>query len=243
MSHVPITLRNYRILSIITVIVLSVVVPADAGNLATTDFALFDGFGPDGGRWRGLANINAAVFGNDVEAVVEWAAFAPGKFQDYLDDQSIAQVDPSDPNTEVVYAYQIVSVTSANPGISTLSVQVDPGDARGSVSAPAFVPAGGASEVNPTSGGDGGTQMNWDFVGNLVGAGDTTGILVFSSPFAPELGPLQLSSGLAGPIPSPEVATISDRIFEQEIPEPASIALVLFAGSLATLSRRRLPMS
>ena len=208
------------------------------GSLATTNFALNDGFGPDGGRWRGSAAINAGpVFGNDVVAVVDWAAFAPGKFQLYLTGEGILDPDPSGP-MEVTYAYQIESVASANPGISTLSVGVDPGDARGSVLPPAVVSAGGASEKAPTSGADGVTQMQWNFIGNLVQAGDTTGILVFTSLFAPELDLLQISSGLASPNPSPLVASISDRIFEQEIPEPGTLALI-FAGAIATLSARR----
>ena len=215
---------------------------AQAGSLATTSRALNDGLGPDLGVWRGAANISVPPvfppsFNDEVTAVVSWAAFAPGDFQLYLNDEGIAAVDPSAP-LEVVYAYQIDSVSAVSPGISTLTVGVDSTDGRGSVLAPSFVPAGGATEVAPTGGGDGVTQMQW-FFGSLLQVGDTTGILVFSSPFAPELGNLQVSSGVASPVPSPQVATISDRIFEHNIPEPSAIALLLI-GAIGPLvfSRR-----
>jgi len=202
-----------------------------AGPLAVTNLALNDGFGPDGGRWRGTATITSSVLGNTVIAQVDWAAFGkpavgPGNFQFYLNSQSIAQVDPSDP-LEVIYVYQITSVTSAIPGIDTLTVGVDAADARGTVTAPAFVPTGAATEQSPSSGGDNTSSMAWFFNGTELQAGDTSSLLVFTSPFAPELDFLQINSGLAGPIPSPLVASISDRIFQFTIPEPSTLILVL----------------
>jgi len=229
-------------LAILAIFISSASSLVSAGSLATTNRALSDGFGPDAGQWRGTASISVApipFFNDEVTAEVDWAAFAPNDFQLYLNDEGIIAPDPSGP-FEVVYAYQIVSISAASPGISTLTVGVDDTDARGSVLPPSFVPTGGGSEVAPTSGGDQTTSMAWFFNGALLQVGDTTGLLVFTSPFAPELDGLQVNAGLASPNPSPLVASISDRLFEQEIPEPSSMALLLL-GSFAVMARSRKP--
>lgn len=210
---------------------------AIAGPLATTNFALNDGFGPDAGRWHGSVNITGAAFGDTINAEVDWAAFGPGKFQLYLNSQSIAQVDPSGPN-EVIYVYQITSVSAATPGVDTLTVGVDSTDGRGVVLAPSFVPAGGASEKSPSSGGDNTTSMAWFFNGPGLLAGDTSSLLVFSSPFAPEFDFLQVNSGLAGAPVSPLVASPSDRLFQFDIPEPTSLALALACSALVLCGRK-----
>ena len=197
---------------------------AVAGTLATTNLALNDGFGPDAGRWHGSVSIASAAFGDTVVADVDWAAFGPGNFQLYLNGEGIAQVDPSAPG-EVTYVYQISSVAAATPGIDTLTVGVDSADARGTVSAPTFVPTGAATEKSPNSGGDNNTSMAWFFNGSELHAGDTSSLLVFSSPFVPELDFLQVNSGLAGPFPSPLVASISDRLFQNNIPEPSTLIM------------------
>lgn len=216
---------------------------AIAGPLATTNFALDDGFGPDAGRWHGSVTIMGAAFGNTLTADVDWAVFArplgggAGGFQHYLDDQGIAQVDPSAPG-ELIYVYQIVSVTDAIPGVDTLTVGIDATDGRGGVVAPAFVPTGAATEKSPTAGGDNTTSMFWLFNGSELQAGDTSSLLVFTSTFAPEFDFLQVNSGTAGAPVSPLTASPSDRIFQHQVPEPSTgIALLLCA--LGTLSLRR----
>ncbi len=198
--------------------------PASAGPLATTNFALNDGFGPDAGRWHGSVLVSGAAFGDTLIAEVDWAAFHHGDFQLYLNSQGIAQVDPSAPG-EVVYAYQIATVTTASPGIDTLSVGVDATDGRGTVSAPSFVPTGAGTAKAPTGGGDSTTSMAWFFAGAELHPGDTSDLLIFTSPFLPEFGFLQVNSGLAGPPVSPLVASIGDR----PVPEPSSLALGLLA--------------
>lgn len=206
----------------------------NAGPLASTNFALNNGAGPDAGFWRGTATVVGAAFGNTVTADVDWAAFAPGGLQGYLNSQAIAQVDPSGPN-EVAYVYQITAVTAANPGIDTLSVGIDQPDTRGIVLAPSVVPAGGGSEKAPTGGGDNNSSMVWSFLGNQLHVGDTTGLLIFTSPNAPEFDFLQVSSGLAGPPVSPLVASPSGLLY---IPEPTSLVLALVCG-LGLISTRR----
>lgn len=206
---------------------------AVAGPLATTNFALNDGFGPDAGRWHGAASIAGAAFGDTVITEVDWAVFEHGDFQLYLNSEGIPQVDPSAAG-EVVYVYQISSVTSASPGIDTLTVGVDSGDGRGTVSAPSFVPTGLPISKSPTGGGDNTTSMAWFFDGSELLVNDVSDLLVFTSPFLPEFDFLQVNSGLAGPAVSPLVASIGDRL----VPEPSSLVLGLLA-SLGLFSRSR----
>ena len=137
----------------------------------------------------------------------------------------------------MIYVYQITSVTSASPGVDTLTVGLDAADGRGAVSAPQFVPTGAATEKSPTGGGDSSTSMAWFFNGTELQVGDTSSLLVFSSPFAPEFDFLQANSGLAGPAVSPLVASPSDRTFQFDIPEPSSLALGLLC--LAGMALRR----
>jgi hypothetical protein len=179
-------------------------------------------------------SIAGAAFGDTLVAEVNWAAFGPGGFQQYLNSQAIAQVDPSGPG-EVAYVYQITSVTSASPGIDTLTVGIDPADGRGIVSAPAFVPTGAATEKAPASGGDNTTSMAWFFNGSELVVGDVSSLLIFTSPFAPEFDFLQANSGLAGPVVSPLVASPSDRLF---IPEPASLVMALVCSAAVAGGRR-----
>lgn len=208
---------------------------ASAGPLATTNFALNDGFGPDAGRWHGSVAIAGAAFGDTLIAEVDWAVFGYGDFQLYLNSQGIAQADPSAVG-EMAYVYQVASVTSASPGIDTLTVGVDPDDMRGVVSAPSFVPTGLPSSKAPAGGGDNTTSMAWFFNGSEFLAGDTSDLLVFTSPFLPEYDFLQVNSGLAGPVVSPLVASIGDR----HAPEPSSLALGVL-GSLGLFCRARKP--
>jgi len=208
-----------------------------AGPLATTNLAYNNGFGPDAGRWHGSAAIAGVALGDSVIAQVDWAVFSPGGFQSYLISQSIAQVDPSGPN-ELIYVYQIASVTAAVPGIDALTVGVDPPDTRGSVLAPEFVPTGAANAKSPTDGGDNTTSMAWFFGGAELHVGDISNLLVFSSPNVPEFDFLSVSSGLAGPVVPPLVGSPSNLLFQ--IPEPSTIALGLLTclGLFGVRSRR-----
>jgi hypothetical protein len=210
-----------------------------AGPLATTNFALNDGFGPDAGRWHGSVTVAAveAFSGSTLAAEVDWAAFGPGKFQLYLNSEGIAQLDPSAPG-QVIYVYQITTVTAANPGIGALTVGLDAGDGRGNVSAPSFVPTGALLEQSPTAGGDQTTSMAWFFEGTQLVPGDNSSLLVFTSPFAPEFDFLMVNSGLAAQFPSPLVASPSDRLFQFDVPEPSSLVMGLL-GCLRLLARSR----
>jgi hypothetical protein len=236
-------LVNTSRLSLIATLILSLTMAVgssqlQAGPLATTNFALNDGFGPDAGRWHGSVSFSNSFLGDSIDVEVDWAAFGPNKFQQYLNSQAIAQVDPSGPN-EVLYVYQITSVIAASPGIDTLTVGIDAADGRGIVLPPQNVPTGAATEKVPGSGGDQGTSMAWFFNGTELQVGDTSSLLVFSSPFAPEFDFLQANSGLAGPVVSPLVASPSDRLFEFDIPEPSALALGLLCLAGMALARYR----
>jgi hypothetical protein len=209
-----------------------------AGPLATTNFALNDSFGPDAGRWHGSVAVAGANSGEVLSAEIDWAAFAPGRFQFYLNSQGIAQVDPSGAN-EITYVYQITSIAAASPGIETLTVGVDAADGRGIVSAPSFVPIGAATEQSPASGGDQGTSMAWFFNGAELLVGDTSSLLVFTSPFAPEFDFLQVNSGLASPFPPALAASPSDRL-PVIVPEPVCSVLA-FSACMALGGVRRAP--
>ncbi|TWT85944.1 hypothetical protein Pla123a_07510 [Posidoniimonas polymericola] len=198
---------------------------AFAGTLATTSLAYNDGAGPDGGIWRGSVTVSATSFTNDeVDAVVDFAVFPPGpRFQQYLDDNGYAGVDPS--NGDAVYAYQISSVSAAVPGIGSLSVGIDASDI---VSLITSVATGVAGEVSPTADSNqGGTSAFWSF-GNPVGVGGLSSILVITSPTVPAYDTLQLTSGIAGPNPSPLVPSPTDSLEPfREVPEPVSIGLLM----------------
>lgn len=210
---------------------------AAAGPLAVTNFALNNGAGPDAGRWRGTVAIAGAAFGDTVVAEVDWAVFPVGGFQGYLNSQAIAQVDPSAPN-EFTYVYQITTVTSATPGIDVLTVGIDAIDARGSLTAPTFVPTGAATEKSPTSGGDNNTSMAWFFGGTELDPGDSSSLLVFTSPNIPEYDFLTVASGLGAPAVPPLVASPSAILGDPNVPEPSTLLLAVACG-LPFLSGRR----
>jgi hypothetical protein len=80
--------------------------------------------------------------------------------------------------------------------------------------------------------------MGWTFAGNPVNVGETTGLLVFTSPFAPELDNITVASGLAGGSALDSVASPSDRLFQHDIPEPTSVVLIM-ACSVAAICTRK----
>lgn len=213
-------------------------VPAEssAGPLSVTNFAFNDGFGPNAGQWHGSVNVVGAAFGDTLTAVVDWAVFAPGDFQNYLDSQAIAQVDPTSP-LDMTYVYQIHSVTFADPGIDIMTVGLEPIDGRGTLSAPSFVPTGAANEKSPTGGSDNNTSMVWSFAGNELLPGDSSSLLLFTSPYAPEYDFLAVASGLAAQPVSPLVPSPGNRL-GPGIPEPGTLVLALTCGLLLLAKRR-----
>jgi len=217
--------------------------PTAWAGLATTPFALYDpaGPGPDSGFWRGSLSVDVdplspPAFPQEVEATAEWAMFAPGKFQDFLDAEFPGATAPAVGIGEVTYAYQITDIDAAVPGVTQLSVGHDIGDlARfGSLLPTSVALTGTAAPVTAVAQT---TQAVWTFAG--ISAGSTSRILVYSSPFFPEPDSMMIRSTIAAG--TGETASISDRTFTGEVPEPATLALVLFgvAGCLFGLRRAR----
>ncbi len=213
-----------------------------AGPLSSTPRAIGTG-GPDAGYWRGSVDFQQAFFGNEVEATLDWAVFAPGAFQLFLDDVGVAATDPAP--GQVVYAYQLSEVVTAVPGVGSVSVGLD---STGVVSTPPTEVLTGWAGEQPISSAylSGTTAAYWSFsaAGNnaaLVDAGEISPLLVFASPNVPQLDTFQVYSGVAGYNgnslePLTMVGSPSD---EPWVPEPGSFLLALVGIVGFSLAGRR----
>lgn len=223
---------------------------ASAGWLASTPHAYDDGFGPTLGVWQGShAYSRTAPAGpNAITGTLEYAVFAPGAFQAFLNDH-FGGPPPFDPAPgEVVYAYQLLDVTVANPGVTKISVGLDAIDIPGTISPPSWIPTGAINEQLPDSGEYiANTSMVWNFpdLAGTVGVnerllvGEQSPILFFSSEYLPELDNITVTSGIAGPHYVDAVPSIGTNL-SSEIPEPSSLAILLIAAasSLGFIRRR-----
>ena len=208
---------------------------AYASTLATTSFALDNGLGPDGGKWRGSQDYFFNAFINVLDVTAEFAVFAPGDFQGFLGENLIDFTDPAP--GEYIYAYQIVDIDVGSTGLTNFSVGLDGNESLGAV-APTFIPFTtdyGTYSPTPTQdpsqpgGGPGvDTSSVWaDLPG--FGPGEVTGVLFYSSPHQPELGFSTATVGIAGQqmalsLPNP-------------VPEPTGLCLAL--GTCVLLCLRR----
>ncbi len=221
---------------------------AVAGPLGSTPRAIGTG-GPDAGYWRGSVDFQKAYFGNAVEATLDWAVFAPGDFQLFLNDVGVAASDPAP--GEVVYAYQLDGVTTADPGIGSVSVGMDSAAFVGTLPTQVLTSWAGEQPISSAFL-SGTTAAYWSFldVGNdaaLVDVGEISPLLVFGSPNAPQLDTFEVYSGVAGydgntldpltMVGSPG----SDIYIDQEniVPEPATMVLLMVGIAGLALIRRR----
>jgi hypothetical protein len=218
---------------------------AAAGLLGTTGFAINDG-GPDEGYWRGSVDFYKDAFINKVVGTLDWAVFAPGQFQLFLNDAGVIASDPTG-GEQVVYAYQVVEVaTGTSPGIGSVTVGLDSLDFLSTDPAEVLTSWAGEQPVTsaypstpPAS-----TSAIWDFQSSgdnskLITVGEISPLLVFGSPNAPQLDTFQVNSGLAsfiGNTPSTMVGSPGSETFI--IPEPGSIVL-LMTGIVGFLLARR----
>lgn len=211
----------------------------EAGALGSSNRAISVG-GPDGGYWRGIVPFSGGpvpVFGDEEEGVLEWAVFAPGDFQLFLDDNGIAAFDPAP--DEVVYAYHVSEVTTASPGIDTVTVGIDATDVVSTL--PTQVLTAWAGEQSADSGS---LQLNtsalWDFGPDTIDAGEQSSLLVFASPNAPQLDTFQINSGLAFFYGNTDTTKVGSPGSDPYVPEPASVVLWVFGlMALASIGRRR----
>ena len=208
---------------------------AKATTLSTTGHALNNGSGPDGGIWRGSENYSGTLFFDSVDADVEFAVFAPGDFQSFLDENSINFVDPAP--GEFIYAYQILNIAGGTTGVTGLSVGLDGNEALGAI-APTFIPvAAGYGTYSPApiqdpGGTGGGPGVTTSSVWNPLAftPGEASGILFYSSPDGPELGYSTVNGGIA--------AQQKALSLPNPVPEPTTLLFAVMGFALMNYSAR-----
>lgn len=154
---------------------------------------------------------------------VDYAVFAPGSFQSFLNANNISFTDPTG-GSDFIYAYQIF-VESAAPGVFDFTVGIDPTAPRDVD--PNSIP--GTGDETPFFTIDSPQQQKWSFDGDL-GTGESSQILYFSSPLGPKFNTMTINSGIASPDPSPLVPS--------PVPEPATLLLGVF-GTLGWIWGQR----
>ena len=224
---------TFTLIALASLVLIPAVQQASATTLATTVYAL-NAPGIPGGVWKGTQDYNAF----SVDTTIEFAVFAPGDFQNFLDDNNIVYSDPAP--SEYIYAYQVVDI---GPGTSvvTFTVGLQEDEDLGSTGVwyiPASTDYGVTYPYVPTkdpadtTGGPGvGDSSAWQALPSF-GTGEFSPILYYSSPQVPELG-YSVAANILGQqiedsMPNPST-----------IPEPATLALCIVAG-LGLVTRRRL---
>lgn len=217
-------MRRYSIFLLSTFFVLMFAYSAAGGSLLTDGNAYNDGDGmvPGDGNlyWRGSVLFSGGVPGWIVNANVEYAVYAPGKFG-----TSTALGEPDDPSggADWVYAYQIFN-NASDPYdlINTLTVGLDGNEG------PNFISFLDGVDINPSSSYfPSATSAKWDFQDpNIPSGGAASDILFFTAPFGPETDNATLQGGwvVTEQLPSP-------------VPEPATLCMMLLAAAMLGLWR------
>ncbi|MCA9101744.1 MAG: PEP-CTERM sorting domain-containing protein [Pirellulales bacterium] len=222
------TLAIIAALTVVTALAAST--QALAGPLATTGDALSPG-GPDSGYWRGSHQLVGGTFAG----TVDFAVFAPGDFQSYLDTTygGGAYADPTG-GAEYIYAFQFSSDSGST--IQRLNAGYDLGADIGSLAAPGYF--AGSGDTSPVSTAYNSTSAVWSWgFGASVANGQTSDLLFYSSNWAPKpdfttLGAQYLlDQADSGP----------NDYASPAIPEPTSLFSLIIAlvGFAAATSRRR----
>jgi len=216
MMHIPKIASYIAILSALFVVSLC---PSAAigGPLATTGDALNNGGGPDGGIWRGTNLLAGGSFSGDVD----FAVFAPGSFQTFLDGEYGGGTynDPTN-GAEFIYAFQ---VAAANGAIQTLNAGLDMGADTGSLGSPQSFAASGDTGPNTTTFNDTSARWDWGFASSIA-AGQTSDLLFYSSNVGPK--PDQVTIGSQFLL---DQADSGQFDYASPVPEPTS-AFILFVG-------------
>ena len=200
------------------------------GALATTNDALSPG-GPDAGFWRGSHELTGTS--NTFTGTLDFAVFAPGDFQSFLDTTygGGAHSDPTN-GSEYIYAFQFRSDTGSP--IQALNAGYDVGADIGSLPAPTGATGSGDESHNSAAYNASSARWDWGF-GDSVGNGQTSDVLFYSSnrPPKPDFATLGaqflLDQADSGPT---DYASPS-------IPEPTSLASMIIALVGMGLTGRR----
>jgi hypothetical protein len=169
--------------------------------------------------WSGEKAFTATDGTFSINAAVDFAVYAPGKFN-----TTFGGADPSG-GTEYVYAYQIFNVTDpASEEITKISVGLLPLSGAhniGVLTSPPVLGGGIVPDLYRLSGG----SARWNFDDPTIAYGDHTAVFFFTSPDAPEWLAASVQDGLAasGLLPSP-----------MPVPEPTTLALLLLGGAFGT---------
>jgi len=232
---------------------------AQAGILATSSDAI--------SAFQGTRTLSGNVSGggffpdNDVNADIDYAAFAPGKFDDFLSVNGISFVH-SVPSTSYVYAYQIRMLAPTSPLADVFSVGLTFSAGTEGL-APSFIPVsdygagtGGNGDIDPTGagtiqpteyvGGVNPTSALWNFktvtggsnIEGTLDVGDYSAILFFSATNGPKFDSAQISAGLASGKSDP--GNLAGTGVPVPAPEPGSLLLVCLGSfGLLVLGKRK----
>jgi len=177
----------------------------------------------------GSQRFEATADESKLSAVVEYAVYGPGMFDDSFGTYGFTY--PSGTESQYFYAYEIFNDLGDHPWpveaerdyVRILSVGIDGDEQAGSAGYVSVgIQAPNLAWVSAVT-----FSAYWRFTTPTLNYGGTSDVLYFTSPYGPEWETATLSGGYADTrdLPSPA-------------PEPATLML-LAAGSVATWLRRR----
>lgn len=256
-------IRTTWIASVLVSVVaaLAFTVPLEAGILAgaTNTFAFDDGTT----LWKGSRTMSTTLLTSTLDAEVDFAVFASGQFQQFLNFHGITGAGYTDPSPagEFVYVYQIIE-QGTTPGINVLTLGLD-GDETFTISAPNEVPLNAYTAninnpdiptvvqttnpalldtIDPND-----TEVQWAFdIPDLSGGSAANPVfstlLFFSNPAPPEADRATLRSSLASQTLGPNDGTLppppNNLWFPSpQVPEPAALMFCVALGFAIISSR------
>lgn len=168
--------------------------------------------------WHGSVSILPAA-----NAKINYAVFAPGDITKTFADWT----DPTG-GTGYVYAYELFNLGGSGDYIKYLTVNLQGNEMAANVSE---IPIPGTPSPRHSDGSTLSTSVKWNYtLANRVYGGETSNILIFTSPYRPEwdLSMIQynvIPVNVPGGLPSP-------------IPEPSTLFGLAIAGALVLMFHR-----